>query len=96
VPYQLYYRCLTAQRVKRSVSLPPDLAAAIDRAAAETGSTFSAWVTETAAHRLKLEAGRQAVAEWEAEHGPLTEQELSQGLARARELLGRSQVERSA
>ena len=87
---------LMAQRDKRSVSFPPDLAAAIDRAAMETGSTFSAWVTETAAHRLKLEAGRRGVAEWEAEHGALTEQELAQGLARARELLGRSRLERSA
>ena len=85
-----------AQRDKRSVSFPPELAAAIDQAAAETGSTFSAWLTETASHRLKLEAGHRGVAEWEAEQGPLTEQELAQGLARARELLGRSRVERSA
>jgi hypothetical protein len=94
--YQLCYHVNMAQRDKRSVSFPPDLAAAIDQEAAKAGSTFSAWVTETASRRLKLEAGLRGVAEWEAEHGPLTEQELADGVARARQLLGRSRVERSA
>jgi hypothetical protein len=85
-----------AQRDKRSVSLPPELAKAIDQAAAESGSSFSAWITETASRRLRLEAGRQGVADWEAEHGPLSEQELAEGLARARELLGRSESKMSA
>jgi hypothetical protein len=84
------------QRDKRSVSFPPELAAAIDQEAAKTGSTFSAWVAETASRRLKLDAGLRGVAEWEAEQGPLTERELAEGLARARDLLGRSRVERSA
>jgi hypothetical protein len=78
-----------AQREKRSVSLPPDLAAAIERAAASEGTTFSGWLAATAARRLRLEAGRRGIAEWEHEHGPLTEQELADGLARARALLGR-------
>lgn len=79
-----------AQRDKRSVSFPPELARAIDEAAAESGTTFSAWITETASHRLRLEAGRRGVAAWERDHGPLNEQELAEGLARARELLGRT------
>jgi hypothetical protein len=86
--YQLCYLRPMAQRDKRSVSFPPDLAQAIDEAAAESGSSFSAWIAETASHRLRLEAGRRGVAEWEREHGPLTEQELAEGLARARDLLG--------
>ena len=45
---------------------------------------------ETAAHWLKLEAGRQAITEWERENGPLTEAELADGLARARSSLGRA------
>ena len=53
------------------------------------GTTFSAWLAQTAAHRLKLEAGRQAIAEWELENGPLTPEELASGQARARALLGR-------
>jgi hypothetical protein len=85
-----------AQREKRSVSLPPELARAIDEAAAASGTTFSAWITATASHRLRLEAGRRGVGAWEAEHGPLSETELAEGLARARELLGRSKSKRSA
>ncbi|MDA8286340.1 MAG: hypothetical protein M0Z42_24245 [Actinomycetota bacterium] len=85
-----------AQRDKRSVSFPPDLAKAIDAAAEATGTSFSAWIAETAFHRLRLEAGRRGVAEWEAEHGPLSEHELAEGLARARELLGRTPSQRSA
>lgn len=94
--YWLYYLRLMAQRDKRSVSFPPDLAKAIDAAAAASGSSFSAWIAETASHRLRLEAGRRGVAEWEAEHGPLSERELAEGLARARELLGRTKSKRSA
>jgi hypothetical protein len=85
-----------AQREKRSVSLPPELAKAIDEAAAASGTTFSAWITKTVSHRLRLEADRRGVAAWEAEHGPLSEKELAEGLARARELLGRSKSNRSA
>lgn len=83
-----------AQREKRSVSLPPELARAIDQAAAEDGTTFSAWLAETAAHRLRLEIGRRGIAEWEREHGPLTPEELADGLARARLLLGRPKADK--
>jgi len=89
VSYLLCYHRVMAQREKRSVSLPPDLARAIEQAARADGTTFSAWLAQTAAHRLKLEAGRQAIAEWERENGPLTEAELADGLARARASLGR-------
>jgi hypothetical protein len=78
-----------AQREKRSVSLPPDVAWAVDQAAKAEGTTFSAWLAETAVRRLKLEAGRRAIAEWERDNGPLTEAELADGLARARSSLGR-------
>ena len=88
--YLLCYRNVMAQREKRSVSLPPDLARAVEQAAKAEGTTFSAWLAQTAAHRLKLEAGRQAIAEWERENGPLTEAELADGLARARSSLGRA------
>jgi predicted transcriptional regulator len=88
--YLLCYHNVMAQREKRSVSLPPDLARAVEQAAKAEGTTFSAWLAQTAAHRLKLEAGRQAIAEWERENGPLTEAELADGLARARSSLGRA------
>ncbi len=79
-----------AQREKRSVSFPPELAKEIDQAAEAAGSSFSAWIAETASRRLRLEAGRRGAAEWELEHGPLTDQEVAEGLDRARKLLGRA------
>ncbi|HVU02601.1 MAG TPA: hypothetical protein VHE30_12655, partial [Polyangiaceae bacterium] len=78
-----------ARRTKRSVSLSPELAVAIDRAAKASGDTFSGWLAATAAHRLRLEAGRRGLLEWERDHGPLTQAELDEGRARARVLLGR-------
>lgn len=78
-----------AQREKRSISLSPTLAAAIDRAATAEGTTVSAWIAETAARRLQLDAGHRAIAEWERDNGPLTTEELADGLARARTILGK-------
>jgi hypothetical protein len=91
--YRLYYYEAMAQREKRSISLPPELARAVEEAARAEGTTFSAWLAQTAAHRLKLEAGRQALAEWERENGPLTEAELAEGRARARSSLGRTSAD---
>lgn len=87
--YRLCYPQFMAQRDKRSISLPPELARAVEEAARAEGLTFSAWLTRTAAHRLKLDAGRQALAEWEQENGPLTAEERAEGWARARRSLGR-------
>ena len=78
-----------AQREKRSISLPPDLAEAIDREAAAAGTTFSAWLAAAARKQLKLEAGRQFMREWEATYGLLTDEELEEGRVRAERLLGR-------
>ncbi len=85
-----------ALRQKRSISLPADLADAIDRAASAEGRTVSAWIADTAAHRLRLDAGRRGIAEWERQHGPLTAEELANGLARARALLQRQPTRKSA
>jgi hypothetical protein len=79
-----------ANQHKRSISLPPDLDHAIVAAAIAEGATVSSWLAATASQRLKLEAGRSAIADWEHEHGPLTPEEQSGGLERARLLLGRS------
>jgi hypothetical protein len=85
-----------AQRQKRSISLPADLADAIDVAANAEGTTVSAWIAETAAHRLRIDAGRKGVAEWERQHGSLTPDELAEGLARARAMLRRRPSRESA
>lgn len=83
-----------AVREKRSISLPPDLAAAIDRAAEAEGTSVSAWIASTAEHRLRLDAGRRGIADWERDNGALTADELADGLARARALLGRAKAPR--
>lgn len=94
--YRLSYYRIMAQRQKRSISLPSDLADAIDVAATAGGTTVSAWIAETAAHRLRLDAGRQGVAEWERQHGALTADEIADGLARARAMLRRQPSRKSA
>ena len=94
--YLLSYHSIMAQRQKRSISLPADLAHAIDQAATAEGTTVSAWIAETAAHRLRIDAGRQGVAEWERQHGALTPEELADGLARARAVLRRQSSRKSA
>jgi VIT1/CCC1 family predicted Fe2+/Mn2+ transporter len=83
-------------RQKRSISLPPDVAEAIDRAAAAEGTTVSAWLADTASHRLRLDAGRRGIAEWERKHRPLTADELAEGLSRARAMLRRSTSSRKS
>jgi hypothetical protein len=72
------------------------LAEAIEQAAVSEGTTVSAWIADTAAHRLRLDAGRRGIAEWERQHGPLTPDELAEGLARARALLRRPPTRKSA
>ena len=94
--YLLSYHLLMAQRQKRSISLPADLADAIDQAATAEGTTVSAWIAETAAHRLRIDAGRKGVAEWERQHGALTPDEIADGLARARAMLRRQLARKSA
>jgi hypothetical protein len=84
-----------AQREKRSISLPPKLARAIESAAAHERTTFSAWVARTAERRLKLEAGRRALVGLELEGGSLTPDEIAEGLARARRSLGLDKGRRS-
>jgi hypothetical protein len=83
-----------AQREKRSISLPPGLAREIAQAAARNDTSFSGWLAETATRRLKLEAGRRALAEWEREHGALTAEELAEAEVIVRASLGRGRVRR--
>lgn len=85
--YRLCYRVRMAQRHKRSISLPPDVDDAIGQAAADAGMSVSAWLAQTVIHRLKIDAGRRGIAEWEAEHGALTERELAEADAAIDEAL---------
>lgn len=62
-----------AVRRKRSISLPPDLDARVEAAAAE-GIAASAWLARSTEDRLLLADGLKAMAEWQEEHGEFTAQ----------------------
>lgn len=72
-------------RVKRSISLGSDLAAQIEAAAAEAGTSVSAWLAESAARRLRLDAARLALAEYQAAHGPLRDDDIARQIAEDKE-----------
>jgi hypothetical protein len=79
-----------AVRQNRSISLPPELDQAIERAAELEGTSVSGWLAGVAAHRLRMQAGWEGLEAWEREHGALTPDELAEGRARARASLGRA------
>lgn len=60
---------------KLSLSFEPELAQRTRAAAQASGRSVSAFVADAVEQQLKLEAGRQLLAEWEAEHGAISERE---------------------
>ncbi len=65
-----------AVRKKRSISIPPDLDAEIAAAAEAAGMSYSAWIAQTARKEFVVQAGLEAVSQYEAEHGPFTQDEI--------------------
>ena len=61
---------------KLAITVDPDVHARVVAAAEAEGVSVSAWMTAAARRALKLRDGLAAVAEWEAEHGALTREEL--------------------
>jgi len=74
----LCYRRVMAVRKKRSISIPPELDAAIAAAAQDAGLSYSAWITQTARKEFVIQAGLEAVSTYEAEHGPFTPDEIAE------------------
>jgi hypothetical protein len=72
--------------VKLAVTVDADVHAKVVEAAEAEGTSVSAWITAAARRALLIRDGLAAVAEWEAEHGALTQAELE---------AARSRVERS-
>jgi hypothetical protein len=64
---------------KRSVSLDPEVAAAVEKAATEDGTTFSSWLSEAAERQILVRDGLRAIADWETENGALTPEERLAG-----------------
>lgn len=61
---------------KLAITIAPDVHEQVVAAAARRGVSVSAWLTDAARLALKVREGLAAVAEWEAEHGALTEAEM--------------------
>ena len=61
---------------KLAITIAADVHEQVLAAAARRGVSVSAWMTDAARLALKVRDGLAAVAEWEAEHGALTEGEL--------------------
>lgn len=74
---------------KLAITVDPEVYAQVIAAAEAEGVSVSAWMTAAARRELRLRDGLAAVAEWEAEHGPLTGEELT--AARLRVSLGRDE-----
>jgi hypothetical protein len=62
--------------VKLAVTMDADVHARVLDAAKADGTSVSAWITAAARRALLVRDGLAAVAEWEAEHGALTQAEL--------------------
>jgi hypothetical protein len=61
---------------KLAITVDPDVHAQVVAAAAAEGVSVSAWMTAAARRALLVRDGLAAVAEWEAEHGAFTREEL--------------------
>jgi len=78
---------------KLAITVDPEVHAQVVAAAAADGVSVSAWMTEAARRVLLVRDGLAAVAEWEAEQGPLTAAEMA---AARRRVSGDDDQRRSA
>jgi hypothetical protein len=79
-----------------AITVDPEVHERVLAAAAEEGLSVSAWMTAAARRALLLRDGLAAVAEWEAEHGPLTDSELRTARERVADEIRGSSKRRSA
>ncbi len=68
--------------IKLAITVDRDVHAKVVRAARAEHTSVSAWMTAAARRALLIREGLAAVAEWEAEHGALTPEELSEARKR--------------
>jgi hypothetical protein len=79
-----------AVRKKRSISMPGELDAEIERAANFEWTTCSAWLAATARKEFRIRAGLAASAAFEQEHGAFTPDELAEAQQWAAEAISKS------
>ncbi len=71
---------------RRSISLPEDIDSAVEAAAVAAGLSVSAWLADLIERHFRIEWGLAGVAEWEAEHGAITDEEMAEERARVERL----------
>jgi hypothetical protein len=64
--------------IKLAITVDSDVHAKVVRAATREHKSISAWMTDAARRALLIREGLAAVAQWEAEHGELSEVEIAQ------------------
>jgi hypothetical protein len=69
---------------KLSVSFDPDLGDAVREAARRSGRGLSGWLAEAAEAKLRAEALRMFLDDWERTHGELSAEELASAAAELR------------
>ncbi|MGI8809097.1 MAG: hypothetical protein ACR2KK_14905 [Acidimicrobiales bacterium] len=67
---------------KLAITVDSDVHAKVLAAAAEEGVSVSAWMTNAARRTLLARDGLVGVAEWEAEHGALSDSEMAEARQR--------------
>jgi len=73
-------RDMAVERV--TISLEAELAETVREAAEADAQNLSAWLADAARRRLVSRGLRDVLAEWEAEHGAFSEDELAAARAR--------------
>jgi hypothetical protein len=68
--------------LKLAITVDRDVHAEVVRAAKAEHKSISAWMTTAARRALLMRDGLAAVAEWEAQHGKLSDEELEHARAR--------------
>jgi hypothetical protein len=62
---------------KITITLPEDHLEQVRAFAEEVGMPLSTWLTKLVEHEIRIRGGLAEMREWEAEHGPLTDDELA-------------------
>jgi hypothetical protein len=62
---------------KITITLPEDHLAQVRAFAKEVGMPLSTWLAKMVEHEIRIRGGLAEMREWEAEHGPFTEEEIA-------------------
>ena len=81
---------------KLAITVDPEVHEGVVQAAAEEGVSVSAWMTAAARRTLLIRDGLSAIAEWEHDHGVLTDEELNAARSTVADQIATSSRRRSA